>query len=35
MILNEGYTYAVKKYGQQIADKMYRAGLQCFMGLLV
>jgi hypothetical protein len=27
MILNEGYTYAVKKYGQQIADHMYRAGI--------
>ena len=27
MILNEGYNSAVKKYGQQIADHMYRAGI--------
>lgn len=27
MILNEGYNLAVKKYGQQIAGQMYRAGI--------
>ena len=27
MILNEGYSLAVKNYGQRIADQMYRAGI--------
>ena len=27
MILDEGYNLAVKKYGKQIADQIYRAGI--------